>query len=239
MVVVYILLLLLSAVDLAHAARTVTSEGLIPVKLEIGQPTVMVFPEEVSTITTAMPEARLMISKDNVTVGFVLLDPTMPPNRQVVVGFSGKPYLVLTELAAPGKRGDDLVYVTHKLPSQRDLFTPVSVIRDLHSPQGSGAPQPLTLALPNPSDTRVRLVRPQQYAVGQYQALVMTIENTQPVALELDDRVGEPVETSRADLVPLQGWIWAPGRRVKAVAVDHTVLPPQGSTTLYVVFEEK
>ena len=236
--VLLLLCLVLGWYSLAEAARTVLSEGVIPIRLEIGQPTAMVFPEEITTITTAMPEARLMISKDYVYAGFVALDPEMPPNRQAVVGISGRVYLVMVEMAQPGKRGDDLVYVTHKAPPQADILTPVSVMRTLRSAKGPGPAQPLTLPMPTPTDTRLSLSQPQQYTIGPYQALVLTIRNTQDTLLHLDDRVGLPL-AEVPGTVRLHDWIWPPNRRLHGVAVEQPVVPPHGTTTLYAIFQER
>ena len=235
-----IALVLLSWAGIASAARTVTSEGLITVKLELGQATAMVFPEEVSTVTTPMAEKALQITKDNVYVGFVAVIPDLPPNRNIVVGLSGRVYLVMVELAQPGKRGDDLVYVTHKAPAQADILSPVSVLRILRGPKGPGPSQPLTLPVPTLPETerRVALSKPHQYTMGPYQALVLTIVNTQDVRLQIDVRVGEPSPETPLT-VPLQSWVWPPGRRFSAVAVEEDVLAPHGSTTLYAIFEDR
>jgi hypothetical protein len=240
-----LMLVLLSWCSLGEAARTVTSEGVMAVKLELGQPTAMVFPEEVSTVTTAMPcgpkpedPCRLMITKDNMYVGFLPHDPTMPPNRQIVVGVSGRVYLVMVEIVASGKRGDDIVYVTHKAPPQGDMLTPASVMRTLRSPKGPGPAQPLTLPLPTPADPRLTLSQPQQYTLGPYQALVLTITNTQETVLHLDERVGLAV-AAMPGTARLHEWVWPPNRRLEAVAIAQPMVPPHGTTTLYAIFKER
>ena len=169
MLYLYVALLVLGWLSRAEAVRTVYSEGVITLKLELGQPTALVLPEEVSTVTTAMADkttamadkttepkiATLLISKDNMYVGFVVVNAAMPPNRNIVVGISGRVYLVNVELVQPGMRGDDLVYVTHKAPTQAPLLDAVSVLRRLRNPKGPGPAVPLTLALPTPADPRV------------------------------------------------------------------------------------
>ena len=231
-------MLSLSVVGGTEAARTVHSEGVIRVSLEVGQPTGVVMPEEVSTVTTGLPDARLAISKDNVYVGFVLKDPELPPSRQIVVGVSGRVYMLDVEAVRPGKRGDDLVYVTHKAPAQAEQLTEVSVIRLLKWPKTPTTPQPLTLPLPALPDTRLLLSNPRQYTFGPYQALVVTLENTQATVLHLDDRVKWP-GPDQPGTVRLESWIWPPGRRLAAVAVDEDLLAAHGSTTLYAVFVER
>jgi hypothetical protein len=240
-----VLLLCLGWYGVAVAARTVNSEGLISVKLELGQPSAMVFPEEVSTVTTAMAAettattvATLKITKDNAYVGFLVVNPAMPPNRNVVVGISGRVYLVKVELAAPGKPGDDLVYVTHKAPAQAEILTPVSVLRTLRSAKGPGPSHPLTLPVPTHADPRVVLSNPRQYQMGPYQALILTLENTQDALLQLDERVGLPSPETPLT-VQLQSWVWPPGRRLSAVALEQPFLAPHSSTTLYAIFEER
>lgn len=233
---VVFLCVVLGWASVVTAARTVYSEGLITIKLELGQPTAMVFPEEISTLTTAMPKERLQISTDAAYAGFVLVDPELPRNRQIVTGISGRVYLVYVEVAKAGQAGDDLVYVTHKAPVQAEQLTPLSVLRTLRSAKGPGPAQPTTLPLPAPQDPRIVLTTPQQYTVGPYQALVLTVENTQDLPLALDERVGQE-GTDIPQTVRLTTWAWPPGRLLKAVAVEQPLLAPHGATTLYLVFE--
>lgn len=231
-------LLLLGWYGQTSAVRTVSSDGAIVVKLEFGQPTAVVLPEAVSTVTTGMKKDVLEVSKDNMNVGFIALHLELPPNRNFVVGVSGRIYMVLVELVAPGKRGDDIVYVTHKAPEQGEILTPVSVIRRLRDPRGLGPAVQRTLALPTTNDSRITLTTAQQYQIGPYQALMLTIENTQDTALALDERVGLS-PSSLPDTVQLTTWVWPPGRRLSAVAVEHAVVLPRGATTIYAVFEER
>ena len=234
----FLVCLLLGWCGMAHAVRTVHAEGAITIKLEIGQPSAMVFPEEISTITTAMPEARLMINKDQAYAGFVLKDPEMPRNRQIVTGMSGRIYMVYTEVAKTAKDVDDLVYVTHKIPSQADIASPLSLMRLVRSPKGPGSAQPLTLVLPTTHDPRITLSKPQQYSLGPYQALVLTVTNTQDHPLRLDERLGEDGEEAPMT-ARLATWAWPPKRKVELVAVEQDVLTPQGSTTLYIIVTER
>ena len=61
--------------------------------------------------------------------------------------------------------------------------------------------------------------------MGPYQALVLTLENTQDVLLQIDERVGQASPETPLT-VQLQTWVWPPGRRLSAVAVEQPLLCP-------------
>jgi hypothetical protein len=221
---------------------------LIVLKLELHQVTAMVFPEEVSTITIALPKERVNVDKDGPYVGFFALDATVEPHRFFVVGVSGRIYMVKLQLVTSG--GDDQIFVTHKPPAAKGLpLTPAGVIRALQSGKGREQWSPAEFPLPTIPDPRVALVDPQRYTLGPYQALVVTVVNQQDETVYLDERVGHPEGAAPPDLplIRLDTWIWPPKRTLKALALTRelvvleqvVVLPPRGRLTLYVVFEER
>lgn len=220
----------------AQAVRTVTTDGLISVKLELHQVSAMVLPEEVSTITTAMPASRLEISKDGPNVGFVLLDPAMPPNRLIITGISGRIYLTRVEVVE--RRGDDLVYVTHRAPAKGQALTPASLLRMLRSGTGLALAKPAESLLPAPNDPRLMLHTPRSLSLGGFMATTVLIENTHDTPLVLDIRVGHPGDAD-VQAVRLDTWTWPPKQTLKALAVDQDVLQPHSTTTLYLITEER
>lgn len=236
MAVLGLLLLILLVPVPAHAARTVAVDALIVLHLELEQVTALELPEPVSTATTGLPKERLQIGEDGPYLWFIPLDATIPPGRVMVVGASGKLYMVHYKMSP---KSDDLVRLTAKpAPTPATPLTDASLLRVLR--QGTKLPSaPLAdPPVPNPQDPRITLQQPRAFAIGERQGLIVTVTNTQDLPLMLDIRVGEAA-ASQGQTVALDQWAWPPKRTLKAVSVERDVLPPQGSTQLYVIYEER
>jgi hypothetical protein len=238
-----LLLVVLGWVGPAWAARTLPVDGPLLINLEPAQPTAIIYPEEVSTITLGIPETRLQVSKEGPMMGLVLLDPQLPESRLLVTGISGRLYLTKVR-AVPG-RGDDIVYIAHKPASKAQALTADSAIRLLRQSQTTPAALAQAEAAdfppPQPSDTRVQLIHPRPLTLGRFSLLLATLENTLDVPVQLDIRVGTslPPERLGIETVALTSWIWPPRRALVRVAVEQDILPAHGSTILYAVFEER
>jgi hypothetical protein len=217
----------------AHAARTITADGPLVVKLELQQVTGLILTENVSTIVTGMPKERLDISFDGPNIGLVLYDPTMPPTRVLITGESGRIYLPRVEVAPA--RGDDLVYVTHRPTATAVPVTVASAIRAVlgipGAPQGKSA-DPI---IPATTDPRLTLHSAKSLTLGPFVGTAIIVENTQDVPVLLDERVGHPGEPE-SDAIRLDTWIWPPKYTLEAVGPPQQILPPHGRTTLYFIF---
>lgn len=218
----------------AGAVRTIAADGILVVRLEAQQVTVMILPENVSSYVTGLPEARLDIKFDGPNVGFVLYDPTIPPSRVLITGESGRVYMARVD--AVETRGDDLLYVTHRPTLQAVPVTVASVMRAVLALKGAPQGKPTEPLFPATPDPRVRLHSVQSLILGPFVGTTLVVENTQDVPLLLDERVGHPGDPD-SDALRLDTWVWPPKYTLEAVGPPQPVLPPHGRVTLYLVFK--
>lgn len=230
------------------AKRTVHMEDTMKLRLELEQLTTIVLPERISSATTALKKEVLMVGEDGAVLTIVPLHPGIPPGRLVVVGEqTGTVYLLFYELVA--SRGDDLVSITRGAPAKKVEATPITLMRALlaHPTQplrlpGVTASSPTAfLPVPPPDETRLVTGTAQLETVnGTLHALRVELLNTQDIPLVLDHRVGErPDSASEASMVHLTRWAWPPRQDIAVLYVEHDLVPPRGTTMLYVIYEER
>src|SRR5438309_11802629 len=92
----------------AGAARSLSSEQLVSVKLELSQPTAVALPEPVVSVSVGVAPERFSLDYDGPYLFLLPLDPTVT-GRLFVVGQSGTLYTVLFKVANPA---DDVVHLT-------------------------------------------------------------------------------------------------------------------------------
>ena len=237
------LAVLLALPGSALAARTVAlSNDPIAIRLEVHQPTAVVFPEAVAAVPTGADPARLSLDYDG---PYLFLQPLEPGvhGRLFVVGASGKLYGLRFTVATPS---DDMVTIEPTAASAAGAKAPSRAVQplDLLKALRFGTPLPGVTATTLPPfqspDARVQVLGQQALALDIYLGVVVTITNVHPEPLGLELRVGLlPAVPLPETMVSLDGWALPPGTVLKAVAADDERLGPRGTTRLYWLLERK
>src|SRR5712691_8024103 len=222
----------------ARAARTLSADHAIAVKLEPSQPTAIVLPEPVASVSVGVAPERFSLDYDGPYLFLLPLDPTVA-GRLFVVGQSGTLYTLTFQVAAPA---DDVVHVTAAAAQPHaggkpQPFSVASLLRALRAGSTVPGQQPVDLPPPALPDTRVQVTGSSAYTIGSTLGLVLTLKNTQMTPLPLDLRMGDPGPVPGTDVVHLSTWTWPPRLTIKAIAADAEVLVPEAETRLYVVLE--
>jgi hypothetical protein len=235
------LAVLLALPGSALAARTVALRNdPIAIRLEVHQPTAVVFPEAVAAVPTGADPARLSLDYDG---PYLFLQPREPgvSGRLFVVGASGRLYGLRFTVATPA---DDMVTIeppaASGAPAPSRATPPLDLLKALRF--GTALPGMTATTLPpfQSPDARVQVLGQQALALDVFLGLVVTITNVHPEPLELDLRVGVPSTTPAPEtLVSLDGWPLPPGTLLKAVAAEDERLGPRGTTRLYWLLERR
>jgi hypothetical protein len=218
----------------ALAARSLSADHPIAVKLEPSQPTAVAFPEPVASVSVGLATERFSLDYDGPYLFLLPLDPAVT-GRIFVVGQSGKLYPLTFQVARPA---DDVVHVTATAPQPPipvvPPMTPTTLLRALRT--GMTLPGHKEADIPPPAitDTRVALLGMTAHTIDGTIALVLSLQNTQPTPLTLDLRVDVPTP-SQDGLVALHTWTWPPRLQVRAIAADTEILVPHGQTRVYVL----
>jgi hypothetical protein len=222
------------------AARTVSQDQPLHVRLELQQMTTVVFPEPIASVAVAIEKEQGSIHSDGPYLFLLLLDPTVQ-SRCFVMGASGKLYLLQIKAATPP---DDIVYLTappapgsgssgHATPLTTALL--LRAWRTGTSLPGQAATE---VSAPTLGDPRLALLTTQAVSWGTTIGLVATVQNTSPQPLTLDLRWG--IQGPLPDqTTSVSTWIFAPRLTVKAVAADEDVLSPGGQARVYLVLERR
>jgi hypothetical protein len=230
--------LLLSAP--VFAARTVSQDQPLHIRLELQQMTTVVFPEPIASIAVAVEKEQGSIHSDGPYLFLLLLDPTLQ-TRCFVIGASGKLYLLQIKAATPA---DDIVYLTAPpAPGSGNSghatrLPTATLLRALRTGTPLPGQTPTEVPAPTLGDLRLTLLTTQAVQWGTMIGLVATVQNVSPQALTLDLRWGvQESPTDRATRVTT--WVFAPRLTVHAVAADDEVLGPGGQTRIYLVLERR
>lgn len=227
------------------AQRTVTAEKPITVKLEVGQPTSLAFPEVIDSVQWMRfgdKEAaqRLDVTSRGPYCYLLLLDETYS-GRMFVLGQSGKQYLVSFSVGTPA---DVMVHILpQKPPAQAGTQRPQplsvsSVLRALWMQTPLPGQQPVDIILPALPDSRLAFVGSQARTIGRWLGLIIQVRNTSAVPVALDVRVGlDGVQTE--GVISLAAWVWPPRLTVHALATDHDTLDPGMEARILVVLERR
>ncbi len=236
------LLLSLALSPPALAARRVSPESPVAVRLEAAQPTAVVLPEPVASVSLGVAKERFSLDYDGPYLFLQALDPTVA-GRLFVVGQSGTLYTVTFRVGTPA---DDVVHlVSPPVPAQAPAAPawPLSVSTYLRALKtGTALPGQSATDLPPPAlaETRLTVTGSQAVAWGHTLGLVVALQNTSAAPLTLDLRLG-----LTPDPLPVEGvahvrtWAWPPRLMVQAVAADDEVLSAQGQTRLYVILARR
>src|SRR5438128_201750 len=184
-----VLALTLCLVTPAWAARSLSADQPVTVKLEPSQPTAVALPEPIASVSVGMAPERFSLDYDGPYLFLLPLDPTVI-GRLFVVGLSGKLYTVLFKVASPA---DDVVYLTTAPATPvatPQPFAVASLLRALRTPTTLPGQHAAELPPPALPDTRVTITGSQAMALGQTLGLILQVRNTQPTPLALDLRIG-------------------------------------------------
>jgi hypothetical protein len=218
----------------AVAARSLSADQSLAVKLEPSQPTAVAFPEPVASVSVGLAPDRVSLDYDGPYLFLLPLDPAVT-GRIFVVGQSGKLYPLTFKVAHPA---DDVVQVTATAPQPPTPvvppMTPTSILRALRTGTTLPGQQEADILPPVIPDTRVALLGMTAHRIDDRVALVLALQNTQPTPLTLDLRVDVPA-TPQDGLVALSTWTWPPRLQIRAVAADTEILVPHGQTRVYVL----
>lgn len=230
------LILLCALASPVFAGRSIPFDAPIRLRLEIAQPTALVFPEPIASVSVAMPETQFSLDQDGPYLILKPLDPTVA-GRFFVVGQSGKLYTIHFRVSPPA---DDVVHLVAAPPAVPAVpITPSSFLRALRTGTVLPGQQPADLPTPALGDTRLSLTDAHATAMGSLLGLVLTLRNTQATALVLDLRLGETPPALDEGTVALQGWTLPPHLTVRAVAAEEEVLAPDTHTRVYFILERR
>lgn len=236
------LLLTLALSPLALAARSVPHDQPAAVRLEAEQPTAVVLPEPVVSVTVGVDKKRLSLDYDGPYLFLQALDPTVG-GRLFVVGQSGTLYRVLFRVGTPA---DDVVHlVTPPAPTRGAGASaqPVEVSTYLRALKtGTVLPGQTPADLPPPvlADARLTVTGAQALAWGRTLGLVVALQNTSAAPLALDLRLGVDLAAAPVEGVAHVSTWGLPSRvTVQAVAAEDEVLSAGASTRVYVIMERR
>jgi len=219
----------------ALAARTTPADHPVALKLELGQQTAVVMPEPITKVIVAQDDKVLSVDYEGVYL-FVLVKDSTYSGRLFVVLQSGKLQAVTFKIASPS---DDIVsLVSTTTGKSAPPFSVGSMLRALRTQTALPGQQASEVPAPVPADTRVVLAATQAISVGGMIGMVVTVHNTQTVPVALDLRVGLASEPESSS-VALSTWTWPPRLTLKAVAAEQELLPPDGQTRLYLVYQRR
>ena len=224
------------------ADRKVSYDQPVALRLEVAQPTAVVFPEPVGSVSIGLAPEHLSLDYDGPYLFLQPLDPTIM-GRCFVVGQSGKLYPLTFRVATPA---DDVVHLVAP-PPQAPPHTPKvfglsisGVLRALRT--GTPIPGQETVEIPlgDLGDARIAVRGTHGIGLGRTLGLQVALENRSEQALVLDLRFGMPPDGSPSPGVTrVATWTLPPKLTVKAVAADEEVLSPRGQTRVYLVFERR
>jgi hypothetical protein len=230
------LIAMLSIPFVGHAARSVSPDAPISVRLDPSQPTAVAMPEPVTSVSGGVSVERFSLECDGPYLFLTALDPTVS-GRLFVVGQSGKLYMLLFKVATPA---DDVVQVavTPTAHAARQPLSVASVLRALRTGVPLPGQQEADLPAPTLPDARLTLTGSTAISVGNLLGVLVTLRNTHAAPLVLDVRLGLPAEHAD-ETVTLAGWVWPPRLTVKAVATDAETLAPGEVAHVTVVLEKR
>jgi hypothetical protein len=234
----------------ARAVRTISMDDAIVVRLELGQPTAIGFPETVMNVvyqhpnppapaeaeeTPGAPHGRQRgpINSDGPYL-FVLPDRPDFGGRIFVVGQSGQIYQVLLKIMAPA---DDRVYIVPPKPlAKAQPLTAQAVMRALwtHTPLPGSHEE--AFPAPTLAQTSLVLVHASALSVGGFIGQILLVTNPGDVPVVLDQRLGERALAGTSSLTP---WAWPSQYDVALVATMAEIVAPGGQTQIFLVYKRR
>jgi hypothetical protein len=223
----------------AQAARTIAVDQPILVKLELGQPTAVVFPETIKSVALSVSAERFSLDTDGPYLFLLALDPAIR-ERCFVTGHSGKLYKVAFTVGTPA---DDVVHLVLEKPQathvQAQPISPPTLVQALATSTALPGQQPADLPPPAMPDPRVTLADSHAVSVGPVVGMVLGVANTTTDPVALDLRIGDREEDIDPRTLRLATWTFPPRYSVRAVAADHALLEPGQRTNIYLVLERR
>lgn len=226
----------------ALAARSVPHDQPVAVRLEHAQPTAVVLPEPVASVSLGVAKERFSLDYDGPYLFLQALEPTVA-GRLFVVGQSGTLYTVLFRVGTPV---DDVVHLVtpptpaHAVGASAQPLGVSTYLRALKTGTALPGQTPADLPPPVRADARLTVTGTQAFAWGSTLGLVVALRNTSIAPLTLNLRVGlDLVADPGEGVAHVSTWGLLPRVTVTAVAADDEVLSPGASTRVYLLGERR
>jgi hypothetical protein len=123
--------------------------------------------------------------------------------------------------------------------SKTQPFSLASWFRALRLNQPIPGQRAADMPPPHLPDARLTILSSGAVSRGTMIGLVLHVQNTTEGVLTFDDRLNEPRQAVRDDVVSLGQWGWPPKVSVEAVALEDKRLQPGQTTRVYVLFEKR
>lgn len=216
------------------APRLVPADQPVQVKLELNQPSVIVLPEPIKGLFNAWAKESFEVDKNGPYLALILKEATLT-GWLYVVGQSDTLYEIGFKVGTPVDRR---VHLTSTKQTQQASAPPCllgcflrTVLRNTPLP----GLEPVEVPLPTPSDARVAITEGPAVRLGRQIAQVLTVQNTQPEPLTLDERVGF-VGVRAPDAVDLTAWAWPPLLSLDGLYAEARQILPGQTTRLLILY---
>lgn len=235
------LCLLILASRTVHAERKVSIDQPIAVRLDVGQPTAIILPEEILGIGVMVDPERLSLEYKG---PYIFLTAMLPDTqgRFFPVGASGKLYKVAYRVQPPG---DDTVYVIQSAETEQKAavakagsVTVGMMLRAMRTGQALPGQAPADLPAPALNDERLAVSAWSAVQAGGLVGMAVSVRNKTEHLLHIDMRYGVPAE-ALSHMVRVADWAMPPWYTVRGVHVGSEALEPQQELTIYLILEKR
>jgi len=231
---------------MSHAARAVAPDATIHVRLQVGQQTLLIFPEPIETVSLLTPvNAEGKAVDDGIfsasTYGFhlvVVANDASVQKRFFVFGRSGTPYEVVCKVANPPDTIIRITTVASKGDGKAPAFESASFLRALRLNKMVPGQQDLPEGGPMITDSRVTIVGRVTRQVGPLIGTTLVLKNTSAVPVVLDERLRDPASVSNETTLSVNSWSWPPHFEVTDLSLENPLLLPNAETRLHIVFQK-
>jgi hypothetical protein len=224
----------------AWADRVAPSDKPIRVRLELYKPTSIQFPELILNINALELPDQYTANPVGVYLYLTAKVPEVE-SRLFVLGQYGDQYQVDFNVGTPS---DVVVRVARPqvqtaAQGKTQPFSLASWFRALRLGQPIPGQRAADMPPPHLPDARLSILSSGAVSRGAMIGLVLHVQNTTEGVLTFDDRLNEPRQAVRDDVVSLGQWGWPPKVSVEAVALEDKRLQPGQTTRVYVLFEKR
>lgn len=236
------LCLLVVASEVATAERKVSIDQPIAVRLDVGQPTAIVLPEEILGFGVVVDPERLSLDYRGPYIFLTAMVPDVQ-GRFFPVGASGKLYKITYRVHPPG---DDTVYVVQTpdaeqkgAPAKPVAVTVGMMLRAMRTGQALPGQAPVTdVPIPALNDERLAVSSWSAVQAGGLVGMAVSVRNKTEHVLNIDMRYGVPAEPLQ-HMVRVADWAMPPWYTVRGVHVGGEALEPQKEVTIYLILERR
>lgn len=223
------------------AARTVTADGPVTIRVELGQPTQVIFPEPIEHVVYYGSGGCSKDSRGECPVvnngPYVYITPPDAEfgGRMFVLDRKGDSYPLLVKVATPS---DDSVTIVKPTPTVKATpFTADSLLRALRAGVTLPSAVPAEVPAPGlPEGAPVTLQQAQTLAVGAFLGQTLTLVNATQAPVVLDIRLGE---TPQHGTFALDTWVWPPQLDIVRLSAQEEVIPPGHQARVFIIYQAR